>query len=144
MPSRLRVIKGMLVGLLVLAFVGTVTALWPNPLFARMTPSGTTETVLLTLGAALIGVFTAVRRPACPARRVGLGGVLGFLGIACPVCNKLLVLLLGAPILMTYYEPIRLHVAAAGVLLLAIAVMREFRLARRDRPGLHHDVGVTG
>lgn len=121
--------------MLAFGIAGTVTASWPNPLFVRMTPSGTAELVFLTLGAALVGVFTAVRRPACSLRRAGVGGVLGFLGIACPVCNKLLVLLIGAPVLMTYYEPIRLYVAAAGVLLLATAIAREVVLARRDRFG---------
>ena len=61
--------------------------------------------------------------------------MLGFHGIACPVCNKLLVLLLGAPFLMSYYEPVRLYVAAAGVLLLTTAVAREVVQARRDRVG---------
>ena len=74
-------------------------------------------------------------RPVCSIRRAGFGGVLGFHGIACPVCNKLLVLLLGAPFLMSYYEPVRLYVAAAGVLLLTTAVVREIVQVRRYRLG---------
>ena len=124
-------IKGMLAGSLAFGFTGTVAALWPNPLFVRMTPSGTAELVLLALGAALIGVFTAIRRSVCSVRRAGVGGAAGFLGIACPTCNKLLVLLIGAPVLTTYYEPVRLYVGAAGVLLLATAVTREIGRARR-------------
>lgn len=133
MTELRQVIKGVLVGLLAFGFAGTVTALWSNPLFVRMTPSGTAELVLLALGATLIGVFTAVRRPICSVRRAGAGSVAAFLGIACPVCNKLLVLVVGAPLLMSYYEPVRLYVAAAGVLLLATAVIREIVWVRRGR-----------
>lgn len=59
MPGLRQVIKGMLAGSLAFGLTGTVAALWPNPLFVRMTPSGTAELVLLALGAALLGVFTA-------------------------------------------------------------------------------------
>ena len=135
MRSGTRIVKGALAGLVAFGFAGTVVALWPNPLFVRMTPSGPAEFVLLALGAGLIGLFTAIHRPACSVRRAGFGGVLGVLGIACPVCNKLLVLLHGAPFLMSYYEPVRLYVAAAGVLLLTTAVAREVVQARRDRVG---------
>ena len=135
MRSGTLIAKGALAGLVAFGFAGTVVALWSNPLFVRMTPSGSAELVLLTLGAGMIGLFTAIHRPACSIRRTGFGGVLGFLGIACPVCNKLLVLLLGAPFLMSYYEPVRLYVAAAGVLLLTTAVVREIVQVRRYRLG---------
>lgn len=57
-----------------------------------------------------------VRRPA------GAGAIIGFLGIACPVCNKVLVLLIGSALLLEYFEPVRLYVALAGAVLLAAAV----------------------
>jgi len=69
----------------------------------------------------------AIRRPACADRTAGVGGVLGFLGVACPVCNKILLLLFGGELLLTYFEPIRLYVAAAGTAILAVAVVLERR-----------------
>lgn len=128
-----RNVDGVLVAAAAFAVAGTVTALWPNPLFVRMTPAGATEVALLALGAVLMGMFTAVRRPFCSSRAAGTGGLMNFLGIACPVCNKLLVLVFGTPLLMGYYEPVRLYVAAAGIVLLAAAVTREIVHRRGER-----------
>lgn len=67
----------------------------------------------------------------------GVGGVLGFLGVACPVCNKILLLLFGGELLLTYFEPVRLYVAAAGTAILAVAVILEWRrgVPLTDVPG---------
>lgn len=112
------------------AGLGTVAALWENPLFIRMTPVGNFEILLLGALSVLLGVYVAVRRPACSVGTAGTGGVLGFLGIACPVCNKLLMMIFGGELLLSYYEPVRVYIAAAGVLVAAVAVWVE--LARRN------------
>lgn len=52
----------------------------------------------------------------------GAGAVIGFLGIACPVCNKVLVFLVGSTLLLEYFEPVRPYVALGGVALLALAI----------------------
>lgn len=124
---RSRWTKGVAVALLAFAGLGTVSALWRNPLFVRMTPAGELEIALLAALSLLLGLYVAVRRPACSNFTAGTGGVLGFLGVACPVCNKLLLLLLGGDLLLTYFEPVRIYVAAAGVAMVATAVMLERR-----------------
>lgn len=109
------------------AFValGTETALWPNPLFVRMTPTTGFETTILTAQSVLLGLYVAMRRPACAAASATTGGVLGFLGIACPVCNKILLFLFGSDLLLTYFEPIRLYVGLAGLALTIVALLRK-------------------
>jgi hypothetical protein len=119
--------QGALVTLVAFASLGTVSALWANPLFMRMTPAGVWEIGLLGGLSLLGGVYVAIRRPACADRTAGAGGVIGFLGIACPTCNKLLMLAFGGEVLLSYYEPVRIYVAAAGTALLALVVLWELR-----------------
>jgi hypothetical protein len=115
------------VALLAFAVLGTVSALWRNPVFVRMTPAGELEIALLAVLSLLLGLYVAVRRPACSNTTAGTGGVLGFLGVACPTCNKILMLLVGGEVLLAYFEPVRIYVAAAGVAVVAAAVIRERR-----------------
>lgn len=119
------------VGVAAVMFVGlgTVAALWENPLFMRMTPTGGFEITLLLLLSALAGLYVGLPRTECGQRTAGTGGVVGFLGIACPVCNKILVLLFGGALLMEYYEPVRLYLALGGVVLMAVAIW--IKLTRR-------------
>jgi hypothetical protein len=110
--------------------LGTVAALWENPLFIRMTPAGGWEISLLAVMSVMSGVFIAIRRPFCSVKGAGAGGILGFLGVACPVCNKILLIIFGGELLMTYYEPVRIYLAALGALLIGWMVVREWLLTR--------------
>ena len=127
-----RILKGLAVSVVSFAGLGTVSALWENPLFIRMTPVGDFEIAALGALSILLGVYVAIRRPFCSVKTAGTGSVLGFLGIACPVCNKVLLLLFGGELLMTYYEPVRIYLAVAGVLVAAVAVAREWTLVKRQ------------
>ena len=122
-----RLLTGMAVGIAAFAVLGTVAVLWENPLFIRMTPVGGWEISLLALLSFISGLYVMIHRPFCSNNRVGVGGVLGFIGVACPVCNKILLLAFGSELLLTYFEPIRIYVAAIGVLIAAWAVVHEWR-----------------
>ncbi len=113
--------------------LGTVAALWENPLFVRMTPAGGFEVGLLAALSVLLGVYVVVKRPACSINAAGAGTVLGFLGIACPVCNQILMLIFGGELLLTYFEPVRIYVAAAGVIIMGLVVLHEMREGEKLR-----------
>jgi hypothetical protein len=119
--------------------LGTVAALWENPFFIRMTPVSGFEIAALAALSLLLGLYVAIRRPFCSIKTVGTGGVLGFLGIACPVCNQILLFLFGGELLLTYFEPVRIYVAAAGVLIAALAVAREWVLIKQQPAELTAD-----
>ncbi len=138
-----RLIKGVAVSLAAFGVLGTVAALWENPLFIRMTPVGSWEAGLLGLLSLLLGVYAAIRRPACSLRAAGAGGTLGFLGVACPICNKLLVLAFGADVLLAYFEPVRLYVTLAGILLVGLAIIREWRRPARQEAAMGPDARST-
>ncbi len=131
-PILSRAVKGLAVAIASFVGFGTVAALWENPLFIRMTPAGDFEIALLTLLSILLGVYVAIRRPFCSAKTATASGIVGFIGIACPVCNKILLLLFGGELLWTYFEPVRIYVAGAGVLLAAVAVAYEWSLIKRQ------------
>lgn len=115
--------RGVAVAAVTFAVLGTVAAIWANPLFMRMTPTSGFEVGLLLLQSALAGVYVGLPNPGCGGQRTaGFGAVVGFLGIACPVCNKILVFLIGSTWLLEYFEPVRVYVAMAGVALLALAI----------------------
>lgn len=128
-PLIKRIALGVGVGAAMFTGLGTVAALWENPLFMRMTPTGGFEITLLLLLAVLVGLYVGLPQTECGKRTAGTGGVIGFLGIACPVCNKILVLLFGGALLLEYYEPVRLYLALGGVVLVAVAIW--LKLTRR-------------
>ena len=107
--------------------LGTAAALWPNPLFMRMTPTSGFEVALLAAQSILLGVYLAIPVAACATKLAGIGGVANFLGVACPICNKVLLFLFGAQVLLTYLEPVRIYLAAAGALITGIAVVVRWR-----------------
>jgi hypothetical protein len=114
--------RGSAVAAAMFVALGTVAALWDNPFFMRMTPAGGFEVALLLLQSVLAGVYVGLPQSPCGRRSAGAGAIIGFLGIACPVCNKVLVLLVGSALLLEYFEPLRLYVALGGAALLALAV----------------------
>ena len=121
--------RGVTVATAMFAALGTAAALWENPLFMRMTPTGDFEITALLLQSLLAGLYVGLPTR-CGVRTAGAGGVIGFLGIACPVCNKILMILFGSALLLEYYEPARLYLALGGVALLAVAIW--IKVARRD------------
>jgi len=127
-----RIVKGIAVAMASFAGLGTVSALWENPLFIRMTPAGGWEVAFLAALSLLLGAYMAIRRPLCSVKAAGAGGVLGFLGVACPVCNKILLLMFGGELLLAYFEPVRVYVAAFGVLITLAAVLREGAMVRKN------------
>jgi hypothetical protein len=126
-----RIAAGIAVAVVGFALLGTVAALWDNPVFVRMTPAGGWEIAMLAAMSLAGGIYVAIRRPFCSVKGASAGGILAFLGVACPVCNKVLLLIFGGELLMTYFEPVRIYVAAAGALLIAWLTLREYLLIRR-------------
>lgn len=116
-------LMGLLAAAAIFMSVGTVTALWANPFFIRMTPTSGMELPLLGIEALVAGLYLGIRRRSCALRPAGAGGLLAFLGVACPICNKLLVALFGSGLLLSYLEPYRSYLGAAGLVLTTAALL---------------------
>ena len=119
-------------------------AIGSNSFFIRMTVVNGWDYIILSFESLLIGLFFGMRAPHCATKKAGIGGVLGFVGFGCSVCNKILLLLFGSSFLLSYFEPVRHYVGALGLLLfsyaliqrwlLRIAVLNENRLQKETDP----------
>lgn len=140
--ALLRGFRGTVVGIVLFSVLGTVTAVWANPLFVRMTPVGPWEFGATVLTALLAGVTAALWVPRCRLRTSGTGGIASFLGIACPTCNKILMLIFGGPALLAWFDPVRPYLATAGVVVMGFAALRTWWTFREDRSALAAGVRI--
>ena len=124
------------VGIAVTALVvGLPTALVPSSLFTRMTPVTWWSWPVWAATALLGGLVLAtyVRTPDSAGRGAGTGasgGFLGALAVGCPVCNKVVVGLLGVAGAMQWWAPLQPLLGIASVALLAWALRTRLRTER--------------
>ena len=111
---------------LFLLVLGIPTAVIPNPYFTRMTPIYWFDYFYLIADSLLLGIYFGLVISKKLTRRsdgkIASGGLAGFFGIACPICNKLLLWLFGATWLLQYFEPIRPFVGLLSVIILLWAI----------------------
>lgn len=59
--------------------------------------------------------------------RAAGGGILSFFAVGCPICNKLVVALLGASGALTYFGPVQPLLGLLGLTLLATTLLIRLR-----------------
>lgn len=130
-------------GLGTLLLAGLPTDVIPNPWFTRMTPVRPQDYAFLaatTVLAAALGATYALPA-ACPFQpaKYSVGTYLSVLGIGCPICNKIVVLLLGVSGALTYFQPVQPLLALGSIALLGYALVLRVRAVRTPlsamRPG---------
>jgi len=121
--------------------LGTITALWNNSFFIRMTELNGWDYIILSFESILIGLFFGIQAPHCATKKAGIGGVLGFVGFGCSVCNKILLLMFGSSFWLSYFEPVRHYAGALGLLLFSYAIIQRWllRLAVLDENRLQKE-----
>jgi len=123
-----------------LAIIGLGTAIYENPFFVRMTPVRAQDYVIWILSSVLIGLIAGSYFVASSTSGDGKtlwGGLLSFLAVGCPTCNKLVVLMLGTTGALTFFAPLQLYIGIASVLLLGwTLVLRAKALA--DKCTVNH------
>lgn len=131
--SARRWIVAGLVAAVVAVVTGIPTDLVPTSLYTRMTPIPWWSWIFWGATAALGGLLAAsyVREAGggSAVSPVG-GGILSFLAVGCPICNKLVVAALGVSGALTYFAPVQPLLGAAGVALLAYALWRRLAVAK--------------
>ena len=112
--------------------LGVPTDLVPTPLFRRMSPIAWWDYPIWVASAALAGLIAATYigpGGAASGREktaVG-GGLLSYLAVGCPTCNKLAVLALGAGGASSYFAPVQPFLGLAGLGVLAATLAWRLR-----------------
>jgi len=105
-----------------LVAIGVPAALIDNPLFFRMTPARAQDYAIWLATGLLMGLIagTFVRpAPTMHGGKAVSGGLLTFPAVGCPICNKLVVLLLGVSEALTVFGPAQLYLGVLSLVLLA-------------------------
>ena len=110
------------------------TAIIPNSFFTRMTPVAPEQYLFWVLTSLLSGALIATYL--LPELRRGLlgstagAGLLGVFAVGCPICNKLVVALLGTSGALSYFAPAQPLIGLAAVALTSWALWIRFRVLR--------------
>jgi hypothetical protein len=129
-------------GLVTLLAVGLTTAIVDNPLFTRMTPVRPQDYAIWLASGVLVGLITGTFVGPAPGIHGGKaisGGLLSFLAVGCPICNKLVVLLLGVSGALSVFGPAQLYLGALSLVLLAWTFRLRVQAVVQacSGPGLH-------
>ena len=108
-------------GVVTMLFIGIPAVIIENPLFTRTTPVRAQDYVIWVatglLAGLIAGTFTLPVKDLASGKAVS-GGILSFLAVGCPVCNKLILLLLGASGALSYFAPLQIYIGVASLALL--------------------------
>ncbi|MDX1889699.1 hypothetical protein [Mycolicibacterium sp. 050158] len=124
-----------------IVLVGVPTDLIDTPLFSREVPPTWWSWPVLMLTATLTGLLVATYVATPPAtgsdrsasRAGGVGGLLSFFAVGCPVCNKLVLLALGTSGALRWFQPVQPVLSVAGLLLLGWALRARLRTEQACR-----------
>jgi hypothetical protein len=122
-------VAGLVAAVFTALVIGVPTDVVPNPWFSRVVGVRPIDVVVLValslLTGALVATYVVAGRSGAGAPRAGIGsGVLGWFAVGCPVCNKLVVLLLGASGATRVFEPVQPVLGVAAVILAMAALNR--------------------
>lgn len=100
------------------AAIALPARLIPNDLFRRMTPTRPLDYFSWVAGSVLIGLLLALPRTKRTERTGLIGGIATSLAVGCPVCNKVVVALVGVAGAVDVFAPFQpiLGIAALGLM----------------------------
>lgn len=121
--------------MVVALLIGLPTDVIPNPVFGRPVDitwwSYPTLAISAVLGGLLAATYVRVGpvpdEVDRPTRIGGIGGLLSFFAVGCPLCNKLVVVALGTTGALEWFAPAQPILAIASIVLLVWALRSRLR-----------------
>lgn len=108
--------------------IGLPTDIIPNPVFGRDVPVRPWELPVLAATAVLTGLYFGLQRPGDEKSAPAIGGAgLAMFAVACPVCNKIVLLALGTSGALGFWQPLQPFLAAISLIALGAAVLWAWR-----------------
>lgn len=113
--------------------LGLPTAVIANPWFGRATEPEWWAVPTLGVTAVLCGLLGATYVARAPddrpgtgrdRRTAGVGAIIGFFAIGCPVCNKLVLAAFGTTGALNWFQPAQLPLAVLSIAVVAWALLR--------------------
>lgn len=108
-----------------LVLIAIPTSIIDNPFFTRMTPVRPQDYIIWITTGLLAGLIIGTYTLGADGRSGGKavsGGFLSFLAVGCPICNKLVLLLLGTSGALTYFAPFQIYLGIASLALMGWAL----------------------
>lgn len=138
-------IAGAIVTFLVL---GIPTDIVPNPVFGRaIEPTWWSLPVLIAtsvLSGMLLATYINTNSFDRSARVGGVGGLMAYLAIGCPVCNKVVLVALGTTGAMNWFAPVQPYLGIAALVVIAYALRKRLTTLNNCAiPGARGDMGET-
>jgi hypothetical protein len=103
-------------------FIGVPSDLIDTPVFGRPVEIRPIDYVIWAITSALIGLVFAIRLPAAQQEaqerndlRTVWGGFVSFLAVGCPVCNQMVVALVGTSGALSWWAPVQPFVGAVAI-----------------------------
>ncbi len=117
---------------------GIPTVLIPNSFFSRTIPTSSWQYLIWGLIAIVGGLTMAARKlpgQSCSVEgKTVAGSGLGYLAVACSVCNKIVISLIGVSGALSYFAPLQPVLGAGALVLMLFALRRALRAASVAAP----------
>lgn len=128
--------------------IGFPTRLIANRWFSRMTPTRTQDYIFLIVSSLLIGATVGLVSlgnsisTQAPTKALASGGIGTVFAAGCPICNKLVVAVLGTSGALRYFAPVQPILGALSIGGLTWALHKQYRsvvnpwcVAQSNQPG---------
>ena len=103
------------------------TDIVPNAFYVRMTPilswNYPVRAATAVLAGLVVATYVRVRPVGSSVGATAGGGLLSFFAVGCPICNKLVVALIGVSGALSFVAPIQPYLALVGLALLMLSLV---------------------